>query len=123
MEDSCFECESTNNLEIHHVVPRSEGGNKTVYLCPNCHMKVHDIKGERRDKLNMLVKKGIVRAREKGIRLGRPKGNKQSTEDFLSKYSRVVELLKQKYSIRKTAKIANCGISTVQRIKKHLKFN
>ena len=27
----CFECEATEDLQEHHVVPKSRGGTKTVY--------------------------------------------------------------------------------------------
>lgn len=40
----CFECDSTENIEHHHVVPRSLGGTRTIPLCSSCHSKVHDRK-------------------------------------------------------------------------------
>ena len=71
MEDKCFECETTEDLQQHHVVPRSRGGTKTVTLCHSCHMKAHgrDSKGLNH---NRLTKEGLARAREKGIKLGNP---------------------------------------------------
>jgi len=71
MEDKCFECETTEDLQQHHVVPRSRGGTKTVTLCHSCHMKAHgrDSKG-----LNhvRLTKEGLKRARARGVKLGNP---------------------------------------------------
>tara|TARA_R110000803_G_scaffold94110_10_gene161632 strand:- start:1995 stop:2321 length:327 start_codon:yes stop_codon:yes gene_type:complete len=42
MKKTCFECGSTENIEKHHVVPRSKGGKKTIPLCARCHDKVHE---------------------------------------------------------------------------------
>jgi len=42
----CFECEVTEDLHEHHVVPRSKGGTKTVTLCHQCHMKAHGRDGK-----------------------------------------------------------------------------
>lgn len=32
----CFEC-NNSIVELHHVVPKSLGGKKTVPLCESCH--------------------------------------------------------------------------------------
>lgn len=44
----CVNCGTTENLEIHHIVPLSRGGNdiesNLVYLCSECHCKAHGIK-------------------------------------------------------------------------------
>ena len=71
MEDKCFECEITEDLQQHHVVPISRGGTKTVTLCHSCHMKAHgrDSKGLNHRR---LTKEGLAKAREKGIKLGNP---------------------------------------------------
>ena len=37
----CFECGELDNLHMHHVVPRSRGGTRTVPLCEECHGKAH----------------------------------------------------------------------------------
>ena len=54
----CFECEATEDLQEHHVVPRFRGGTKTITLCYSCHLKAHGQKG---DGLNhsKLVSDGI----------------------------------------------------------------
>ena len=71
MEDKCFECETTEDLQQHHVVPRSRGGTKTVTLCHSCHMKAHgrDSKGLNHSR---LVKEGQARAKSKGVKIGNP---------------------------------------------------
>jgi len=42
--DKCFECGHDNpiNIEMHHVVPQSLNGTKTIPLCVKCHGLVHD---------------------------------------------------------------------------------
>lgn len=54
-----------------------------------------------------------------GGRIGKPKGSGvKSREKKREEYKTVLRLLRQGYSIRKTAKICSVGISTVQRLKK-----
>lgn len=53
-------------------------------------------------------------------KFGRPEGSSMSREDIEEKYPEVIKLLKSGYPIRKIAKLCDCGISTVQRIKKRL---
>jgi hypothetical protein len=38
---NCFECDSADEIQMHHIVPRSLGGTKTVPLCSTCHGKAH----------------------------------------------------------------------------------
>jgi len=54
----------------------------------------------------------------KGGKLGRNIGSLKTTEKKKDEYKQVISLLKKGTSIRNTAKLANVGISTVQRIKK-----
>ena len=67
--NKCYECETIEDLQEHHVVPRSRGGTKTVTLCYECHMKVHgrDNKGLNHKK---LVSEGLAKAKKSGVRLG-----------------------------------------------------
>ena len=58
----------------------------------------------------------------KGGVLGRSKGSVKTTEKKKEEYKQVISLLKKGNSIRNTAKLANVGISTVQRIKKEFKL-
>jgi len=42
MGDICWECDmEAEEIQHHHVVPRSRGGTKTVGLCLECHGKAH----------------------------------------------------------------------------------
>ena len=65
----CFECGATNDIQDHHVVPRSRGGTKTVPLCYTCHMKAHgrDSRGMNHKK---LTKAALAQAKLKGVLLG-----------------------------------------------------
>ena len=47
----CFECDTTENIEYHHVVPRVLGGTRTIPLCSACHSKVHSRKEMNTSKL------------------------------------------------------------------------
>lgn len=64
--DICFDCGARADHQ-HHVVPRSKGGVATVSLCEACHGKVHD-----RRFLNHseLTRRGLARARARGMRTG-----------------------------------------------------
>ena len=85
--NECFECGATEDLQQHHVVPRSRGGTKTVTLCTQCHGKAHgrDLKGLEHSR---LTKEGIARAKTNGQKLGfdlhsekiRSKATKKSTQ-------------------------------------------
>jgi hypothetical protein len=69
MMKTCFECGSTENIENHHVVPRSKGGKKTIPLCARCHDKVHD---KYRSKItsSQLTKEGLKKAKKRGVIIG-----------------------------------------------------
>jgi DNA invertase Pin-like site-specific DNA recombinase len=54
----------------------------------------------------------------KGGKLGRGVGSIKTIEKKKEEYKQVISLLKKGNSIRNTAKLANVGVSTVQRVKK-----
>ena len=71
----CFECLKElkeEELELHHVIPKSLGGKRVVPLCPECHDRAHDKKGSRKTSISLLTKKGMAEARSRGRALGRP---------------------------------------------------
>ena len=41
----CALCDSTKGLQVHHAIPRSQGGNNTehnlITLCATCHATAH----------------------------------------------------------------------------------
>ena len=61
---------------------------------------------------------GRERAKEKGVKMGRPQGSMMSNQELLNKYPEVVKKLRKGRSIREIAKICDVSPSTVQRIKK-----
>ena len=72
----CFDCNSTTNIVYHHVVPTSLGGKNTIPLCQPCHDKVHYINKPRNISLSELTKKGIQRAKQRGVKIGTPNPEK-----------------------------------------------
>ena len=62
----CFECDSVSDIHMHHVVPRSLGGTKTIPLCGRCHSLVH---GEHLLKTSSLIKKVLSKKKEDGFRI------------------------------------------------------
>ena len=63
---------------------------------------------------------GRERAKEKGVRMGRPEGSKMSDKDLLAKYPEVAKKLRKGLPIRDVAKLCGLSVSTVQRVKKIL---
>ena len=55
---------------------------------------------------------------EKGGKLGRKEGSVKTTEQKQNEYKDVIKELKRGTSIRRTAKLCDVSISTVQRLKK-----
>ena len=75
---------------------------------------------ERQSIVRRLIS-GRERAKEKGVKMGRPKGSMMSNQELLNKYPEVVKKLRKGRSIREIAKICDVSASTVQRIKKAMK--
>lgn len=65
---TCWECGSLAYLHEHHVIPRSQGGTRTVALCEKCHGLVHS----RNMSISQLTKDALAKKRSDGVRLGRP---------------------------------------------------
>lgn len=43
----CSQCNSTELVENHHVIPKADGGvDETLPLCLSCHLKLHGINGD-----------------------------------------------------------------------------
>ena len=88
----CFECGATEDLQEHHVVPRSRGGTKTATLCHTCHMKAHgrDAKGMHHGR---LTKQGLAKAKTNGVKLGtnNPKVKEAARQGRLNKTTALLE--------------------------------
>lgn len=103
--DKCFECGKPKD-DMHHVIPKSKGGTKTIPLCSKCHGLVHDRNFVKHRKLML---EGIEKAKLLGKYTGRKEGTKLSDEKLLAKHGIIVELV-NKYptmSLRKLKKIAD----------------
>lgn len=61
---TCFECDQPGDIHMHHVVPRSAGGTKTVPLCERCHGLVHSLSMA----TSALAKAALARKRAAGRR-------------------------------------------------------
>ena len=68
----CVACESTDNLQHHHLLPRIKGGtdesSNLITLCGFCHGIYHNLNF--RDHRH-LTKLGLQKAKDKGVVLGR----------------------------------------------------
>lgn len=100
----CVNCGSTEDIEYHHIVPISLGGNDILSnicpLCHCCHAKIH-YNGEAGISHSTVTKAGLERARAAGKHLGLQRGTKLIThksvqakniilhysKDFLGTYS------------------------------------
>ena len=63
---------------------------------------------------------GRERAKEKGVKMGRPEGSRMSDKDLLAKYPEVAKKLRKGLSIREVSKICGVSSATFQRVKKAL---
>lgn len=63
-------------------------------------------------------REGIDIAKAKGTYLGRTPGSGMTNEQFLKKHRKLVELFKQKMSLRNTAKLGDVSLSTAQKVKR-----
>lgn len=71
-----------------------------------------------RESIKFRLNSGRAQYIAKGGKLGRKEGSTKTTEQKKEEYKEVIKLLKQKMSVRKTAKLCDVSVSTVQRIKK-----
>lgn len=71
-----------------------------------------------RDNIQYRLKSGYNNYREKGGKVGRKIGSVKSKERIKEEYRGVIRELEKGESIRRTAKLHDVSISTVQRIKK-----
>lgn len=82
-ETCCANCGSKNDLEWHHIVPLSKGGNNIrsniVCLCHECHNIVHGRKGTGINH-SELTKIGMETARLNGKQIGQVAGKKLHTK-------------------------------------------
>lgn len=71
-----------------------------------------------RENIKFRLNSGRAQYIANGGKLGRKAGSTESPEQVLGKYPAVVKLLRQgKLSMRQIAKVAECSLSTVQKVK------
>lgn len=61
----CFECGSTEEIQMHHIVPKSRGGEKMISICYCCHQLAHHKKAKSVNHRE-LVSEGITKSRAAG---------------------------------------------------------
>ena len=71
-----------------------------------------------RENIKFRLNSGKAQYIAKGGKVGRKQGYRKSDEEFQDQYAAVIKQLRKGYPIRMIAVNCNCGISTVQRIKK-----
>ncbi len=71
-----------------------------------------------RENIKFRLNSGKAQYIAKGGKVGRKQGYRKSDEEFQEQYAAVIKQLRKGYPIRMIAVNCNCGISTVQRIKK-----
>jgi phage FluMu protein gp41 len=111
----CFECGAPKE-EMHHVVPKSKGGKRTLPLCVDCHGKAHDT-SHRRLMID-AAKEGRRKYVENGGKLGRKIGSIVNDDEMLLRHVDVIKELENKSSIRKIMKLTQKSSGTVQKVKK-----
>ena len=74
--DFCAVCGSTEDLHHHHFTPRVEGGiddeTNIITLCYEHHCEIHGKPYRNRINHSELTKKGIQKAKERGVKFGNP---------------------------------------------------
>lgn len=71
-----------------------------------------------RENIYFRLSQGREQAKQRGVKMGRKPGSVKPREQKAEEYANVIKLLKQGYSIRKTAKLCDVSCSSVQRVKK-----
>jgi len=84
----CAVCGRTDDLQYHHFEP--DNGHNTVpenilVLCAKHHQELHQQGGE--VKHNVLIQEGIKRARERGVRIGKPPVDGENIIHAIAKHS------------------------------------
>lgn len=110
---NCCNCGSTEELEYHHIVPVSLGGNNInsniACLCYSCHEKIHY--GESKHGLHStMIKQALDVARAKGKKLGRPATG--VPKDFIKEYNKFQSGEYGNISVVQFAKLQGIAVST-----------
>ncbi|MBA9072584.1 DNA invertase Pin-like site-specific DNA recombinase [Flavobacterium gossypii] len=71
-----------------------------------------------RQTLISRIRSGMQQAKANNIHCGRPKNSKEESEEFLSKYPKVIQGIKKGYSVRECVKLYDVSLGTVAKIRK-----
>jgi hypothetical protein len=109
----CCNCGSTKELEYHHIVPVSLGGNdinsNMTCLCYPCHQKIHY--GESKHGLHStVIKMGLEVAKKRGKKLGRPATG--VPKEFIKEYNKLQSGEYGSITIVQFAKLQGIAVST-----------
>ena len=74
------------------------------------------------ESIKFRLNSGRQQAIARGVKMGRKIGSVESRDKKMEKHADVIRCLKRGCSIRDTAKLCSCGISTVQRVKKEFQL-
>ncbi|MGL5833111.1 MAG: GIY-YIG nuclease family protein [Waterburya sp.] len=89
-----------------------------------CQLEREVVNGKTTDKffLSLHIRQGMQRAKHKNIHIGRPKGETESTKQFLAKPKNkaIATVLKKGLSVRQTAKVTNASVNTVRKVRRLL---
>jgi len=111
--DHCVACGQSDNLNQHHLVPRSIGGGddetNLLTLCGSCHAKAHSVQAEWRN--SELTRKALGEKKARGERMGKIPYGFQVDDDGIH----VVPCDTEQAILRKIAGVKNVGCS-LQRI-------
>ena len=119
----CVACSVTENLQHHHLVPRSLGGSddesNLITLCEGCHAKAH---GRPAVAHRRLTVDGLDRAKARGVRLGCPNpskggvaagvGRKQKADAFAEKMRQHIEPVRKLPLRQIAAHLQSTGLKT-----------
>lgn len=111
----CFECGSTDRLAKHHVVPRSKGGTRTVWLCLGCHGKVHS----RRMTNPHLTRAALAVKKAKGEFVGRVPYGYDLADDGV----RLLKNAAEQKGVAFIVGLHRAGMTNVSEITRLLTFN
>jgi len=107
--DHCVACGCMDNLNQHHLVPRSIGGSdddsNLLTLCGSCHAKAHSVKADWRH--SELTKGALSKKRDRGERLGKLPYGFQVDDDGIH----VVPCDTEQEGIRQIAQFRAAGYS------------
>ena len=97
-----------------------ENGEMNMQTEMMLHMLSLFAKNERRLTIDR-IKSGMAQAKLNGIHCGRHKGTTEAKEQFLSKYSKVIDGLKRGFSVRECVKLFDVSLGTVAKVRSYIK--